>query len=127
MVAAFILIFGLPAVATGTPRDELVVFEDLTCRYCTFWEHDVGRIYEKTDESKILPLRRVDYRAKPPADLQDVAPIVYWPTFVVVHCGREFDRITGYNGGDQFWGLLDAAIRRLKEVEKSSSCSQGTT
>jgi hypothetical protein len=127
MLSLLTLALSLSMVATAAPPDELVVFEDLRCKYCTFWEHDVGRIYDKTDEAKTLPLRRVDYRAQRPADLQDVAAIIYWPTFVVMHCGREFDRITGYNGPDQFWGLLDAAIRRLKEAEKSSSCPQGTT
>ncbi|HEY9084856.1 MAG TPA: hypothetical protein VIN40_02805 [Candidatus Tyrphobacter sp.] len=105
---------SLHAAATPRPLDQLVVFEDLHCVYCTLWEHDVGRIYEKTDEAKVLALRRVDYRAPRPDDLAAVAPITTWPTFVVIHCGREFRRITGYNSQYQFWGLLDNAIRALR-------------
>ncbi len=117
--------FAVPPLASriAASHDQLVVFEDLRCRYCSLWEHDVGRIYDKTDEARVLPLRRVDYRTTLPADLKDVAPITYWPTFVVMHCGHEFRRLTGYNGADQFWGLLDNAIRALKAA---SPCEGNT-
>lgn len=123
LMLTLMLMATTPGAATP-PRDQLVVFEDLRCRYCIIWEHDVGRIYEKTDEAKVLPLRRIDFHAARPPDLQRVAAISYWPTFIVMHCGREFRRITGYNGADQFWGLLDEAVRSLEQIEKISTCSQ---
>ena len=80
----------------------------------------MGRVYSKTDEAAILPLRRVDLHAVRPADLRAIGGVRFTPTFVIMHCGKEVARITGYLGDEQFWGLLDASIRTVKE---SPTCS----
>ena len=95
--------------------DTLVMFEQEGCPYCAAWNRDVGRIYPKTDEAKLLPLRRVDIHATRPADLRGIGGVRFTPTFVVMHCGREFARITGYLGDEQFWGLLDQSVKSIKE------------
>ena len=91
--------------------DELVMFEQQGCPFCARWNADVGKVYAKTDEAKLLPLRRVDIYAARPADLRDIKGVVFTPTFVVTHCGKELRRITGYISDDQFWGLLDEAVK----------------
>ncbi|GAC1418552.1 MAG: hypothetical protein NVSMB64_28210 [Candidatus Velthaea sp.] len=76
----------------------------------------MGHVYPKTDEAKMLPLRRVDIHAPRPAELRNVGGTRFTPTFVVIHCGREFARITGYLGEEQFWGLLDQSVKALKDA-----------
>lgn len=108
-------LFVAPAVARA---DALVMFEQAGCPYCAQWNKDVGSVYAKTDEGKLLPLVRVDLHAKRSAALDHIGGVRYTPTFVVMHCGREFSRITGYLGDEQFWGLIDASLRSLKEAPK---------
>ncbi|GAC1403037.1 MAG: hypothetical protein NVSMB64_03940 [Candidatus Velthaea sp.] len=108
----FLGVFG-PARA-----DELVMFEQAGCPYCARWNKEIGSTYGKTDEAKSLPLRRVDIHAERPARLAEISGVRFTPTFVVVHCGKEVARITGYAGDEQFWGLLDASVNAIKETPK---------
>ena len=126
LLAPFLIVFALGAAPVLQPRDQLVMFEQAGCPYCAAWNREVGGIYAKTDEGHKLPLRRVDIADPRPADLRSLNQIVATPTFVVMHCGREFDRITGYIGQDQFWGLLDTDLKTLALREKSSGarCNQ---
>lgn len=108
------------ALASAPARDSLVMFEQAGCPYCAQWDRNVGRVYAKTDEAVLLPLRRVDLHAERPADLRAIAGVRFTPTFVVLHCGKEIARITGYLGDEQFWGLLDASIHTIKEAPTCS-------
>ena len=99
--------------ASAAPGDSLVMFVQAGCPYCAAWDRDVGKVYPKTDEAKVVPVRRVDIHASRPRDLQAVGGIVYTPTFVIVHCGRELRRIVGYTGPDNFWGLLDEGVKAI--------------
>jgi thioredoxin-related protein len=112
LIALMVVAFG-PAAAQSPRGDQLVMFEEKSCSYCVVWDRQVGTIYAKTDEAHKLPLRRVELNAPRPADLRSLKRVSVAPTFVVMHCGKEFRRITGYIGEDQFWGLLDAALRDL--------------
>lgn len=107
------LVFGF-AFAAPAAADQLVMFEQAGCPYCAAWNHDVGGLYAKTDEGRLLPLRRVDIHAARPADLRTIGGIHFTPTFVVMHCGREAARLTGYTGDANFWGLLDREITTIK-------------
>lgn len=107
-----------PSFAGPLATDQLVMFEQAGCPYCAQWDREVGNVYGKTDEAKSLSLRRVDLHAVRPADLRAIGAVRFTPTFVVLHCGKEAARITGYLGDEQFWGLLDAAIRTIKETPK---------
>ncbi|MGE0745695.1 MAG: thioredoxin family protein [Rhodospirillales bacterium] len=101
------------ACAGAAAAAELVVFSQKGCVYCAAWERDVGRIFDRTDEARLVGLRRVDMDAPRPADLAAVAPVRVSPTFVVVEDGREIGRILGYRDQDQFWGLLHPILDRL--------------
>ncbi len=121
-----LLALGAAPVPAPGPRDQLVMFVQRGCPYCAQWDREIGGIYAKTDEGRKLPLRRVDIADPRPADLRGVRNIVATPTFVLMHCGSEFDRITGYIGQDQFWGLLDIDLKQLAAREKSpdDGCNQ---
>lgn len=99
---------------TATRAAELVMFESEGCYWCEAWDQEVGVIYTKTGESKVLPLRRVDLDEELPVDLADVPSLYYTPTFVIMDKGKETARITGYPGEDFFWQLLDEIIEGME-------------
>lgn len=108
---AFMAMFALGIdLAEGA---QLLMFESSTCEWCEQWDAEVGVVYAKTGEARVAPLRRVDIRAPRPADLRAVRGIVYTPTFVLWHDGREVGRIVGYPGEDHFWGLLEVMTEKL--------------
>ncbi len=92
---------------------ELIMFEQAGCIYCQRWDRDVGTLYERTDEAKALPLRRIDIQNQKASGFVLASPVRYTPTFVVVDQGREVGRITGYSNDNAFWGLLDALAAKL--------------
>jgi hypothetical protein len=81
---------------------ELVMFEQAGCVYQR-WERDVGSLYEKTDEARMLPLRRVDIQNQGASGITLASPVRFTPTFVVADDGREIGRITGYSNDNAFW------------------------
>ena len=91
---------------------ELVMYDRAGCVWCDRWERDIGRIYGKTEEASRAPLRRVDIRSQHRSGISLQEPVVYTPTFVVSADGVELGRITGYQGEDMFWGVLDDLLRR---------------
>ena len=91
------------------------MFEAADCPWCARWHEEIGILYDKTDEARELPLRRVDIHDPRPADLKHVEGIVYTPTFVLMDGGREVGRINGYPGEDSFWGLLGLLMKRWHE------------
>ena len=67
---------------------ELLIFERDGCVWCQRWHRDVGASYGKTDEAKVLPLRRVNIDTPATSRVRLVSPVRYTPTFVVVDDGR---------------------------------------
>jgi len=100
---------------------EMVMFESASCTWCEAWNADVGVIYDKTPESKVLPLRRVDVDDVRPGDLEHLGGIVFTPTFVVLEGGAEIGRITGYPGEDFFWQLLGEIVKKVEKKHASKS------
>lgn len=100
--------------------DELVMFEQPGCPYCHAWNNEVGGGYPNTDEGKLLPLRRVELNETRPPDLTQISGVRYTPTFVVMHCGRELDRIVGYAGRDAFWMQMADDVKLVDAAPKCS-------
>lgn len=99
---------------------ELVMFERPGCAYCQRFDAEVAPIYERTDEGRRAPLRRMMIAGGLGALLGGgeegialASPVRYAPTFVLVDGGREIGRITGYMNEEAFWGLLGAITRDL--------------
>lgn len=107
-MAAAALVLGWAGAAQAA---ELVMYDSDDCAWCRKWHREVGGAYGRTEEGRLLPLRRVDARKPLPADLAGLDRLKYTPTFVVLACGRETGRITGYAGEDQFYGELGRIIR----------------
>jgi thioredoxin-related protein len=112
LFAAAALVAGV--LSTGIAQaSELVMFEQGGCVWCAKWNREVAPIYQKTDEAKLLPLRRVDIDRQNSAGIALAGRVLYTPTFVVVDDGREIGRITGYSNDQSFWGLLDGLVAKL--------------
>lgn len=88
---------------------ELVMIEQTGCHWCAKWNAEIGGIYEKTDEGKQAPLRRVDIHQLP-EDLVFLTKPVFTPTFILMQEGHELARIEGYPGEDFFWPMLNQLI-----------------
>ncbi|HEC90243.1 MAG TPA: thioredoxin family protein [Alphaproteobacteria bacterium] len=97
---------------------ELLMYKSPLCPWCKAWEKDIGSFYGKTDEAKMLPLRRLDIKKPVPKNLAYVKGVVYTPTFVVVDGKREVGRIVGYVSEDFFWGYLDGLMKKLHKIKK---------
>ena len=111
------------ALAAQPPVNQLVMFEQAGCPFCAAWNHDIGGIYGKTDEAKLLRLRRVDIHVRRPSDLVAIAGVIYTPTFIVLHCGQEVQRIVGYSGAEQFWELLDIGVQKVHSQPKTCTAT----
>jgi thioredoxin-related protein len=96
---------------------ELVMFSRVGCPYCAQFDREIAPIYEKTDEGKVAPLRRVDIHAPIPPDLGSITVERITPVFVLVDKGREIGRIRGYPGDENFWGLLAGLIGDLQRTD----------
>jgi hypothetical protein len=106
--AVLLLMSGSMAMAAG----ELVMFDARGCPWCAAWNRDIGRVYTKSAEAKVLKLRRVDADQETDGGIQLAGPVMFTPVFVITACGREVGRINGYRSREQFWGLLNAEIER---------------
>jgi len=101
----------LPAVSARAA--ELVMFEQAGCVWCAAFDREIAPVYDKTDEGRRAPLRRVDMDRPLPPDLAFIQAERLTPLFVLIDKGREIGRIRGYPGDDHFWGLLGALVRKL--------------
>jgi thioredoxin-related protein len=99
--------------AVSTRAAELVMFEQAGCEWCAAFDREIAPVYDKTDEGRRAPLRRVDIMQKSPQDLAFIDVERLTPLFVLIDAGREIGRIRGYPGEDNFWGLLGAMIKKL--------------
>lgn len=97
-----------PAVAA-----ELIMFVDTGCPWCLRWDREVGEGYERSEEGRRAPLRRLHISTARRSGLNLASAVTVTPTFVLVDGGVEVGRITGYPGADFFWGMLGELLARL--------------
>jgi hypothetical protein len=94
---------GFETAAFAEAGPELVMVEEVGCRFCRKWDADIGGIYPQSPEGQFAPLKRVR-RGAP--ELAVFLPVIYTPTFILVREKKELGRITGYPGQDYFWEEL---------------------
>ena len=115
-IGAFLVLLAvsfLGARSAAASDFKLLYFFSHGCEYCELWDEEVGSIYHKTDESKTLPLRRVN-ADEVPKDLARFDNIFFTPTFVVLKGEVEVGRVVGYMGQDFFWGYLNRLVEKAK-------------
>jgi hypothetical protein len=110
------LMMSIAARWTPAKAAELLVFELPKCAPCLRFEHDVGRIYNRTEEGRLAPLKRLAF-GKPTPAYRFVSPTKVAPTFVLVDAGREIGRFEGYSNDELFWMSLSTRLRLLQPLE----------
>jgi thioredoxin-related protein len=89
------------------------MFERDGCVWCARWNREIAPVYDKTEEAKLLPLRRINMDRDKAPGVTLASPVRYTPTFLIVENGQEIGRITGYMNDESFWGLLGKYAARL--------------
>jgi hypothetical protein len=110
-VLALAIVLATPAVAGAAER---VMFGGAGCPFCERFDRDIAPIYDRSQEGKIAPLRRVNIQAPVHDDLKFIAMEPITPVFVLVERGHETGRIRGYPGDNNFSGLLAGLIGDLR-------------
>ncbi|MFP6748514.1 MAG: hypothetical protein VCD66_13055, partial [Alphaproteobacteria bacterium] len=54
------------------------------------------------------------------SDLAGIKSVIYTPTFVLMHRGKEIGRILGYPGEDFFWAFLEELMGKLALAQEQS-------
>ncbi|WP_353647298.1 thioredoxin fold domain-containing protein [Bradyrhizobium sp. NFR13] len=117
----------LVMTAALSPRiadaSELLIFERDGCVWCARWNREIAPIYDKTDEARLLPLRRIDMDRDKSPGVTLASPVRFTPTFLIVDNGREIGRITGYMNDETFWSLLGKYAARLTTSQPNANRS----
>ena len=79
LAACLLLLLLAPAHAA-----ELVMFTQKGCVWCARFDREIAPAYDKTDEGKRAPLRRLDIGAPVPPDLAFIQRERFTPVFVLV-------------------------------------------
>ena len=105
------LAVSLPGIANAA---ELIMFRKPGCPWCLAWDREIGPIWPKTEVGQRFPIRMVDITDKNVKyNLNLKIPVVFTPTFVLVHENKEFGRFEGYPGEDFFWGLIERLVKTV--------------
>jgi len=102
-------------LTSGSVAAELVMLVQPGCVWCERWETEIGTAYPNTPEGQRAPVRRVDITETWPTDLSEVQKERLTPTFILVHEGKEIDRLRGYPGEHFFWPLFAEMLKKLPE------------
>ncbi|KAB2912215.1 MAG: hypothetical protein F9K29_20060 [Hyphomicrobiaceae bacterium] len=93
---------------------ELLVFEHPDCVYCREFRRAVMPRYMQSAAAAEAPLRFIDITRTETGNLDLKGRIAAVPTAVLMKDGREFDRIAGYWGPDNFLKMLTHLIARAE-------------
>ena len=111
------LFVGALSANAQSAKDQLLMITSSSCPWCEAFEEEVGSIYGQTEEAAFLPLRRHDFFAVMPNDLEQITPATMTPTFVILRDGAEIGRIIGYPGAELFWWRLSEFLDPDTQLE----------
>jgi len=119
MIKYLLLSIGLLISNQGMSA-ELLYFYDEFCGACQKFDDEVGQFYENTDESKLIPIRKVQFskwRKLKDAPYQNTIAtrVIGTPTFVMIEAGKEVDRLVGYSNSELFWLSFTTMQNKLPE------------
>jgi len=111
-IAAFgLLLTSLPVSYAA----ELLMVESDDCPFCQRFHAEIGKVYPKTAEGKIAPLRTWFLGTPFPENYSLSDTVDFTPTFILLDDNNnEIDRLVGYQGDEFFWFLLSKIIKKLE-------------
>ena len=112
----------IAATAVATVLDdaraaELLLFTEPRCAACAVFEREVGRVDDRTAESRDAPLIRIRFGSPLSGPYDFVQRPKGSPTFVLVDGRNEVGRFAGYTSDELFWMNLAALLSKLETVE----------
>ena len=114
ITAALFLLMIQGAASRGNAAEMIYVQRD-GCPWCRVVDTTVVPIWNKTEEGRRAPLRRVDSDAAWPEDLDGIASERLTPTFILVEDGVEIARLRGYPGEHFFWPMITEMVGKLPQ------------
>ncbi|WP_227421900.1 thioredoxin domain-containing protein [Pacificispira spongiicola] len=105
----------LQGVASSGSAAEMIYVQRDGCPWCKVVDTTVVPIWNKTEEGRRAPLRRVDSDAAWPEDLKDITPERLTPTFILVEDGEEIARLRGYPGEHFIWPMITEMVGKLPQ------------
>ena len=106
-----IVIFLLSLKSSFADNKLLMITADY-CVYCQIWEKEIGKIYPKTDISKIFPLEKIELDEQSITSESVNYETKITPTFIFFKEKEEIGRIIGYSSAEMFWWQVDEILDR---------------
>lgn len=116
MMARLSVLFacGLWASASAHAETRLVMFGKSDCSACREFFRESLKDYWVSPDSLVMPLSIVDTDALGTAGHALKAPLIAFPTFVLMRDGREIGRLVGYPGRDGFIASIAAWRQQIE-------------
>tara|TARA_Y100001960_G_C14417395_1_gene701146 strand:+ start:225 stop:581 length:357 start_codon:yes stop_codon:yes gene_type:complete len=108
----FIFLLSLGSLKSAESKNQMLMITDTACMFCVFWENDVGKIYPKTDISKLFPLFRIEIKNFNKVDNKISKKVNVTPTFIFIENENEKGRIIGYSSAELFWWQVDEILEK---------------
>lgn len=91
-------------------RMELIVVETADCRYCSLFRRMVLPAYERSPQTRELPIRFIEAAALEGSGIALSGPVDVVPTAILMRDGVELGRISGYVGRENFFRSINHLI-----------------
>ena len=109
LILILIVIF-LSSLKSSFADDKLLMITADYCIYCQIWEKEIGKIYPKTDISKIFPLEKIEFDEQSISSESVNYETKITPTFIFFKEKEEIGRIIGYSSAEMFWWQVDEIL-----------------
>ena len=107
-----LIVILLLSIKSSFADNKLLMITADYCIYCQIWEKEIGKIYPKTDISKIFSLERIELDEHIINNDSDNYETKITPTFVFFKEKEEIGRIIGYSSAEMFWWQVDEILDR---------------
>ena len=105
-----LIVILLLSIKPSFADNKLLMITADYCIYCQIWEKEIGKIYPKTDISKIFPLEKIELDEQSISSESVNYETKITPTFIFFKEKEEIGRITGYSSAEMFWWQVDEIL-----------------
>ena len=109
-LALLLIVILLLSIKSSFADNKLLMITADYCIYCQIWEKEIGKIYPKTDISKIFPLEKIELEEQSISSESVNYETKITPTFIFFKEKEEIGRIIGYSSAEMFWWQVDEIL-----------------